>query len=595
MHNRNMGAFLVLAVSALVLCPPPGTCAAAAERAVAPEAANVPNVYGGGLLFAFSGLDGKTLAAEPVVASTVAGAPGLLFHLPKNPVLRLHLPRAGEVQWRLVSNDILMARLPGEEAPVVVAFAAQNVVVGRLPASARVSLEGGDLNVAIMRGDIGDRTQFAVAWHPKGTQTAAAIASAALQASMDTLLEGRLDFFQKLPPLPDNLPPVQARALAKAFSVMKANVYSPEDTIKTRWTTPARWPQQYMYVWDSAFNAVGLARLDLDLAKESLLAVYGFQAESGLIPTRMGPSVGGGDASGPPMLAWAAWQLGSVDRRRDREFLQKSFDAAQKHVTWYMRTHRLDGEPPPEKPLEHGTPLYAWKSAEESGQENSPRFDAGVQFAAVDLSSYLAGECRALQEMAQQLGYRELAKTWGLRADAVAEAARQQLWDNARGFFFDRKAPDGEWGGVWSSAAFLPLWAGLATPEQAARVKDHLLGKKFWTAMPVPSVARDDPNYKNDMWRGPAWANMNYLIIRGLQRYGFEKEAAELRARTLAGVAKWYGQTGALYEFYDADDQAPPATLARKDQKTADGGTGNIADYFWTASVYADLLLRPKL
>ena len=591
--NRVTGVLLFLTFSAL-LCSAPSLDGAAAGRAPDPEAANVPNVYGGGILFAFSGLDGKTLAAEPVVASTVAGTPGLRFHLPKNPLLKLHLPRAGEIQWRLVSNDLLLARVPGEEAPVVVAFLAPNVVVGRLPASARVSLEGGDYNIAIMRGEVGDRTQFAVVWHPKGARTAAAIASQALQASMDTLVEGRLEFFPKLPPPPDNTPPVQARTLAKAFSVMKVNVYSPEDTIKGRWTTPARWPQQYMYLWDTAFNALGLAHLDMALAKESLLAAYGFQAESGLVPTRMGPGVGAAEASQPPLLGWGAWEVFSFDRMRDREFLQKSFDTVQKHVLWYMRTHRLDGEPPPEKPVEHGTPLYAWKSAEESGEENSPRFDAGAAFAAVDLSAYLANECRVLQEMAQRLGYRELAKTWGARADAIAQAARRQLWDDARGFFFDRKAPDGEWGGVWSSAGFLPLWAGIATPEQAARLKEHLLGKKFWTAMPVPSVARDDTSYKKDMWRGPAWPNMNYLIIRGLRRYGFEKEAADLRAKTLAGIAKWYGQTGALAEFYDADDQTPPADLARKEQKTADGGAGNTADYFWTASVYADLLLRPK-
>jgi len=595
-QEAGTGAVLlaVLAVSVLLFAAPAEILAAAARGASDPDAVNVPNVYGSGSLFAFSGLDGKTVAAEPVVANTLGAPPGLQFYLPKNPLLKLHLPRAGELRWSFVSDDLLMARVPGEDAPAVVAFLAPNVVVGQLPSSGRVALEGGDLNIVIMRGEIGGCTHFAVVHHPKGTRTAAAIASQALNVSMETLVENRLEFFKRLPPPPDGTPPVQARALAKAFSVMKVNVYSPEDTLKVRWTTPARWPQQYMYLWDTAFHALGLMHLDVALAKEAIEAAYGFQGAGGFIPPRMGPSVGAGETSQPPVLGWAAWEIASFDRMRDREFLQKSFDAAQKHVLWYMKTHRLDGEPPPEKPIEHGTPLYAWKSAEESGQENSPRFDNGALFAAIDLSSYLANECRVLQEMAQRLGYRELAKTWGVRADAVTEAARKQLWDDQRGFFFDRKGPDGAWVDVWSGAGFLPLWAGIATAEQAARLKEHLLGKKFWTAMPVPSVARDDPTYKKDMWRGPAWANMNYLIIRGLRRYGFEKEAADLRAKTLAGVAKWYGQTGAMYEFYDADDQTPPAALERKGQKTADGGVGNIADYFWTASVYTDLLLRPK-
>jgi neutral trehalase len=279
---------------------------------------------------------------------------------------------------------------------------------------------------------------------------------------------------------------------------------------------------------------------------------------------------------------------------RDGRLLERAFDVSQKHVVWYMKNRRLDGEPPPTQPLEYGTPLYAWKSGEESGADNSPRFDGGAQFAALDLSCYLANECYVLQAMAQKLGYRELAKTWGVRGDAIAEAARRQLWDPERGFFFDRKGPGGEWIGVWSHTGFLPLWAGVATPEQAAKLKEHLVSKKFWTAAPVPSVARDDPNYKADMWRGPTWMNMNYLILRGLQRSGFAAEAAELRERTLAAVAEWYGKTGALYEFYDCDGQTAPGELDRKGRLASGQGDPVISDYGWTAAVYVDLLLRPK-
>jgi hypothetical protein len=592
MHKAVGCALAFLAIASLMVAAPYASRAAAAQGP-APESVTVPNVHGGGILFAFSGLDGKTSAAEPVTASTLAGAPGLRFHLPKDPILRIHLLKGGDgLQWRLVSNDVMMARVPGEEAPVVLAFLTANVVVGRLPAGARVSLEGGDTDIAIIRSEVGDRTQFAVAYHSKGGKAAAAAAAAASRASIDTLLEGRLDFFEKAPAPPEGAPAGQARALAKAMSVMKVNLYSPEENIKVRWTTPARWPQQYMVLWDTAFHGLGLMHLDIGLAKEAMQAAYGFQADNGMVPNRMGPGLAAGEISHPPMLAWAAWEIYRFDKMRDRDFLQKSFDAAQKHVIWYMKTHRLDGEPPPGKPIEHGVPLYAWKSAQESGQENSPRFDGGAQFAAVDLSCYLASECRALQEMAQRLGYRELAKTWGVRGDAVAEAACRQLWDKDRGFFFDRKAPDGEWVSVWSSAGLLPLWAGIATPEQAERLKDHLVGKKFWTATPVPSVARDDTNYGKDMWRGPAWVNMNYLIIRGLRRYDFNKEAADLRARTLAAVVKWYGQTGAMWEFYDADGETSPAALDRKGA-AASGGPTDIADYNWTAALYADMLLRP--
>ena len=555
---------------------------------------NVPDVYGYGTFFAFSGLDGKTSWAEPCVASTTPTGVGLQFHLPRDPSVKFGYSGAGAtMRWRLASNDLLVADVTGDAQPLVIAMAAANVMVGRVPAGWRVWLEGGDAGSVLLRGVVGDRTQFAFAYSAKGAKEAATAAARGLKFSIDTLVEARTDFFENAPAPPEGTDRPRAKALAKAFSILKGNVYSPEESITVRWTTPDRWPQRDMGLWDSAFHSLGLMHLDIRLAKEALTAVYEFQAEDGFIPHRMAPGQKS-EISQPPILAWAAWQVYNHDKMRDQAFLEKSFDVIQKHVTWFMKKRRLDGEPPANMPLEHGVPLYAWKSGDESGADNSPRFEGGAPFAAIDLSCYLANECWTLQTMAQKLGYRELAKTWGQRGDAIAEAARKQLWHGERGFFFDRKGPGGEWIDVWTFAGLLPLWSGVATREQAAKLKEHLVGKKFSTAMPVPSVARDDPKYKKDMWQGPTWININYLLVRGLQRYGYDAEAADLREKTLGSIAKWYGQTGCLYEFYDCDGQAPPANLDRKGRPAPGAGYPVVADYGWTAALYADLLLRPK-
>ena len=573
---------LVLAVGVLA----PGV------RAESPKEV-LPNIYGNGLPLAFSGMDGKTSRAEDVTAETVGGEVALRLHLPKDPVIWVRVAAKGfeEVRWRLVSNDLLIGSVPWDTVPLVIGFSSANVVVGRLPMSCRVSLEGGDGCSVLHQSEVGDRAKFAFAYDAKGAAAAAATAAQAINVSIDTLAETRLDFLQKLPAtLPMGAERLRIRTFAKAMSVLKMNVYGPESPVAVRWTTPDRWPERDMGLWQSAFHSLGLMHLDPHLAQESLEAVYGFQAESGMIPGRMAPGQAS-EVSQPPILAWAAWQVYSREKFPNRAFLQKSFDVTQKHVLWFMRERRIGGPPPADKSLEYGTPLYAWKSAEESGMETSPRFEGGADFAALDLSCYLANECRTLQAMAQALGYRELAKTWGVRADAIAEAARKQFWNAERGFFFDRKGEGGQWIDVWSATGFLPLWAGVASPEQAARLREHLVGKKFWTAEGVPSVARDDPKFKKDLWAGNTWMNLNCLIIHGLQRYGFDKEAADLREKALATVTRWYAATGAMYECYDCDGQTPPAQLPRKGQAAPPGA---IADYNWTAAVFADLLLRPK-
>ena len=53
---------------------------------------------------------------------------------------------------------------------------------------------------------------------------------------------------------------------------------------------------------------------------------------------------------------------------------------------------------------------------------------------------------------------------------------------------------------------WIPLWAGLASPEQAALVRKTMLDEsKFATHVPLPTVARDDPGFSDGYWRGLVW------------------------------------------------------------------------------------------
>ncbi len=583
----------VLGVVLIVLAIAP---AATADRSVTLR--DVPNVYGGGVLVAFSALDGDAAWAIPFVSSASARGPGLDLHVPGAPRIRVLLPgRARDaLRYRVVTGDLIVADVEGADRAIVIGCATPNLIVGRVPKGVRVAVEGKMSHTAMLRKSAGRGTQFAFGYDPSGAARAAEIAAAGLATSIESLVESRLGFFETLPPVPGDPSPGLVRAFAKACSVMKVNIYAPEKPIKGRWTTPSRWPHRDMWLWDSAFHSLGLMHLDVKLAKEALRAVYGFQSNEGFIPHQMSPS-GSSSITQPPVLAWAAWQVYAKEKMRDREFLRQAYEAGAGHVEWIMKNRRLGGAPPSNRPLEYATPLYAWASGDESGADNSPRFDGGTEgLAAIDLSCYLIVECKTLQRMAQVLGYRVLAATWERRAEALSAAVRAELWDADRGFFFDRRGPGGKWVHVWSHAGFLPLWAGLATPEQAAALLQHLKNReKFWTALPVPGVAKDDPTFAKDMWRGPTWVHINYLITRGLFRYGFRAEAEELRGRTVRALTKTYEQTGCLWEFYDPDLETPPGELDRKSRLATGAGLAPVADYGWTAALFVDLVMRPEL
>jgi hypothetical protein len=81
--------------------------------------------------------------------------------------------------------------------------------------------------------------------------------------------------------------------------------------------------------------------------------------------------------------------------------------------------------------------------------------------------------------------------------------------------------------------------------------------RRFWSAVPAPSVALDEPSFSlaerfdglRRYWRGPTWVNSAWLLWRGLVRLGYDEQAATL-ARALTETVLREG----LREFYDPHD-----------------------------------------
>jgi glycogen debranching enzyme len=83
-------------------------------------------------------------------------------------------------------------------------------------------------------------------------------------------------------------------------------------------------------------------------------------------------------------------------------------------------------------------------------------------------------------------------------------------------------------------------------------------------------VPLSSPQYSElKYWQGPTWININWLIIDGLRRYGYQKEALELKKRTLDLVKK-----SGFSEYFSAKDASP-------------AGASNFS---WTAALIIDLL-----
>jgi putative isomerase len=58
-------------------------------------------------------------------------------------------------------------------------------------------------------------------------------------------------------------------------------------------------------------------------------------------------------------------------------------------------------------------------------------------------------------------------------------------------------------------------------------------------------------------WLGPIWGVSNYMVFKGLVRYGFEPEARELAEKTVRLFGRDFERFGALHEYYQPENGEP--------------------------------------
>ncbi|MCX7838658.1 MAG: trehalase family glycosidase [Anaerolineae bacterium] len=162
---------------------------------------------------------------------------------------------------------------------------------------------------------------------------------------------------------------------------------------------------------------------------------------------------------------------------------------------------------------------------------------------------------------------------WLARTRAVFNA---RFWDDARGLYLDYDVRAQSPIRVNANATFAPLFAGLASKEQAARlVAEHFDNPREYAPAAdskyrLPSVAKNERGYSpRRYWCGPVWIQMNWIIAHGLRRYGYHAQADALVRDSLALVA----QSG-FREYFDPRD----------------GSGCGATDFSWSAALTLDML-----
>ncbi len=359
---------------------------------------------------------------------------------------------------------------------------------------------------------------------------------------------------------------------------------------------------QEAYYWDSYFTQLGLLRSGRTALVRDMLNNFDHALnEIGFIPngfrsyflTRSQPPFFSsmvadfGRATGDPAGAFARYLPAMeaeyrffMETPRNHEGLARYWDAGDgPRIEMYATD--LDWE---NHAQAHPGFFRDLRAACESGWDFSSRWlkdpaDLGTirttRIWPVDLNCLMLRMEELLAE-ATALAAPHRSAEYAAAAETRRAALSERFFDPARGYFFDLSIEDGGRIPITSAAGLFPLWAGAATPDQAARSADwaerHLLRAGGLLTTDIESGQQwDSPN---------GWAPLQWIAVQGLRRYGFDALAETLRTRWLATCDTVFRETGKFVEKYNVLDP-----LSR-----SGGGEYELQDGFgWTNGVYLDL------
>jgi alpha,alpha-trehalase len=222
------------------------------------------------------------------------------------------------------------------------------------------------------------------------------------------------------------------------------------------------------------------------------------------------------------------------------------------------------------------------RSMRESGFDVSFRFgpfgDATHHYAPVCLNSLLYKTEKDLERISLWLGRADEAKKWNKRAEDRKKLITHYLWEDGQGLFFDFNFATKRMSKYKYATTFYPLWAGLATAEQAKRVVSNL---KLFEQPGGLSMSTEETGTQWDLPYG--WGNIEMLAVAGLRRYGYNTDAARIAYKFLSTVAENFRRDGNIREKYNLVTRSSEAHVEL-------GYEMNVVGFGWTNAAFLELL-----
>lgn len=256
-------------------------------------------------------------------------------------------------------------------------------------------------------------------------------------------------------------------------------------------------------------------------------------------------------------------------------------------------SHREDTVTAAESDQRQSDRLYLHlRAAAESGWDFSSRWFADpndistihtADIIPVDLNSLLYILETTIADATNTVRHPLTVRRYRKAAECRKDTINSTLWDERAGFYVDHNFHTKKQMPTMSLAAVFPLYAGVASDEQAKLVA-RMLEKEFLKTGGLVTTLSET----GQQWDSPnGWAPLQWIAIEGLRRYGYDQLADSITLRWLALNDKVYGLTHKFVEKYNVVGG----------DGLGGGGEYILQDGFgWTNGVYVALKHRsPEL
>ena len=242
---------------------------------------------------------------------------------------------------------------------------------------------------------------------------------------------------------------------------------------------------------------------------------------------------------GLPLFAYAEFNLyhKSANKKRIKEIMP----ILQKYMAWLDENFRKENGL-------YSAPVSA------STMTDSPRKNV---YYPIDFNACMAVNASYMSALGDILNDKEISFQYRKLYFSIKTKINSLMWDEDTGFYYDLDENENKIK-VKSIASYLTMLAEIPNADKADILVEHLINPgEFGTEHPFPTLSSSEPDFSEDGngFNGSVMPSFNFLVIKGLEKYGKYEFARECAIRHLYFVLEGLmpnekKEHGDLYDAY---------------------------------------------